>query len=262
MYEGGRELEDFASFIKEKTGVAARIKVPHSDVVVVDTDSFQKIVMDETKDVFVAFTAPWCGHCKALKPIWDKIATYYKNDPNVVIAVVDAHASQNARLREQHGVNAYPTLKFFPKGNKAEPIKYDGYNWEDKLMAFINEQTGLHRAPGGLLDDVVGRVASLDTLAQSLFAAPANTRDSIYAEATGAIGKLGTEGAYYARVFKKVMEDGEDWVAKETKRLTSIVTKRNAPQSKLDEVKIKLNILSAFVKEKVEEAVEQVKEEL
>lgn len=43
-------------------------------------------------------------------------------------------------------------------------------------------------------------------------------------------------------------------------RLTSIVVKRNAPPSKLDEVKIKLNILSAFVKEKVEEAAEKVAE--
>ncbi|KIO34735.1 hypothetical protein M407DRAFT_64110 [Tulasnella calospora MUT 4182] len=259
-YEGGRELEDFANFIKEKTGVAARIKVPHSDVVVVDTDSFEKVVMDDTKDVFIAFTAPWCGHCKALKPIWEKVATYYKNDPNVVIAFIDAHAPQNARVREAHEVNAYPTIKLFAKGKKNAPIKYDGYNWEDKIMSFINEQTGLHRAPGGLLDDKAGRVATLDTLAQSLFAAPATTRDAIYAEAKAAAEKLGAEGAYYARVFKKVVEDSEEWVAKETKRLNSIVVKRNAPQSKLDEVKMKLNILSAFVKEKVEEAAEKVAE--
>ncbi|KAG8954435.1 hypothetical protein FRC04_011762 [Tulasnella sp. 424] len=259
-YEGGRELEDFANFIKEKTGVSGRIKVPHSDVAVVDTDTFDRIVMDDTKDVFLAFTAPWCGHCKALKPIWEKVATYYKNDPNVVIAMVDADAPQNKRLREAHDVNAYPTIKLFAKGKKNEPTKYEGYNWEDKIMSFINEQTGLHRAPGGLLDDKVGRVATLDTLAQNLFAAPASARDTIYAEAKATAEKLGAEGAYYLRVFQKVMENSEEWVAKETKRLTSIVVKRNAPPSKLDEVKIKLNILSAFVKQKVEEAAEKVAE--
>ena len=45
-------------FVNEKTGASGRVKVAPSDVVVLDEDNFDKIVMDETKDVLVEFYAP------------------------------------------------------------------------------------------------------------------------------------------------------------------------------------------------------------
>lgn len=44
--------------------------------------------------------------------------------------------------------------------------------------------------------------------------------------------------------------------------LTSILAKKSLAPSKLDEIKTKLNVLSAFVKGKTEEAIQAVKDEL
>jgi thiol-disulfide isomerase/thioredoxin len=48
---------------------------------------------DPTKDVFVKYYAPWCGHCKKMAPAWIELAEYLKDVEDVIIAEVDATAN-------------------------------------------------------------------------------------------------------------------------------------------------------------------------
>ena len=126
VYEGDlttATVEDIAKFIGDwKAGKL----IPHiqsepvPDVATVNGlttvvgSTWKDIVMDDTKDVFIEYYAPWCGHCKALEPIWKELGEKTKDIDDLVIAKMDA------TLNEVQGldINGFPTVKFHPKGGK------------------------------------------------------------------------------------------------------------------------------------------------
>jgi len=106
-------------------------------VTVVVGTQYDEIVMDKTKDVFVKYYAPWCGHCKKLAPEWESLGEAFKDNKDVVIAKFDATAN------EAEGVNikGYPTLIWYPKGDKAG-VTYDGERALEALKTFVSEKSG------------------------------------------------------------------------------------------------------------------------
>ena len=54
----------------------------------------------------------------------------------------------------RYGVSGFPTLKFFPKGNKAGE-EYEGERDLDDFVAFINEKAGTSRDGKGQLTSKV-----------------------------------------------------------------------------------------------------------
>ncbi|KAJ8692387.1 hypothetical protein PTI98_009705 [Pleurotus ostreatus] len=252
-YESGRDLDSLAAFITQNSGVKSNIKPPPPpETLILDYHTFDEVALDKSKNVLVTFTAPWCGHCKNLKPVYEKVASAFKPESNCVVANIDADDKKNKDIARRYEVSGYPTIKFFPAGSD-QAEDYEGGRSEADFVQFLNEKCGTQRAVGGGLSDDAGRLAQLDDLAHRFFVAAADVRGSILQEATHIAATLGDASKHYLRVMEKVVNGSEAYIEKESKRLASILAKRTMSQAKLDEIKIKANILRAFVDKKVEE---------
>jgi protein disulfide-isomerase A1 len=95
--------------------------------------NFEQIVYDKTKDVFVEFYAPWCGHCKKLTPIWEELGTAFKSTSTVVIGKMDATTNT---APSELDIKGFPTLIFFPADNKSG-VPYDGERDLKSLKKFV-----------------------------------------------------------------------------------------------------------------------------
>lgn len=108
------------------------------EVTVVVGETFNDIVMDPTKDVLIEMYAPWCGHCKKLEPIYDSLAKKLKDEPNVVIAKMDATANDSPQPKYQ--AKGYPTILYAPANNKQNPIKFEGAREVKAMYDWLKEK--------------------------------------------------------------------------------------------------------------------------
>jgi len=96
--------------------------------------NFHEVAMNEEKDVLVEFYAPWCGHCKQLAPIWDKLGEKYKDHESIVIAKMDSTANELEEVK----VQGFPTIKLFKKGTN-EIVDYNGDRTVEGFSKFLED---------------------------------------------------------------------------------------------------------------------------
>ncbi|KAI8325553.1 disulfide isomerase [Martensiomyces pterosporus] len=248
-YAKGRDLDSLSDFVREKTGVAARIKKPISLVAELDYDKFKKVALDDSKFVLVEFFAPWCGHCKRLAPIYAQLSEVFQNDDNVVIASYDA--SDDAKIREEYPIQGFPTIYGFPAGKDAKHVEYDGARTLEDLVAFVNKHAGTQRTASGSLDQLAGRLEALDAIARQYIEASKAQRTKLVATAKKAAGSVKDKTqAKFAKYYIKVMEkinSASDFASKEAERLANVVKSGAVSAGKLDSFAIRQNVLGVFL---------------
>jgi len=116
------------------------------------------------KVVLLKMFAPWCGHCKKMKPDWDKLMVEYKDSETQLIADVDC-TTEGKPICDSNGVKGFPTLKY---GDPSDLQDYSGARTYDGLKKFIDEELKPACSPSNLdlCDDEkkkeIGELMALD----------------------------------------------------------------------------------------------------
>lgn len=94
--------------------------------------SFETDVLQANLPVLVDFWAEWCGPCKMIAPILDKIAGTYADKLKVVKLNVD----ENTGIPAKYGIRGIPTLMLFKNG-QVQATKVGALS-ESQLTAFLD----------------------------------------------------------------------------------------------------------------------------
>ncbi|POY72242.1 hypothetical protein BMF94_4748 [Rhodotorula taiwanensis] len=227
---------------------------------VLTSKNFDGVIASQSEGTLVAFFAPWCGHCKSLEPVWTKIAAQFEGDDRCKVAHLNADEPDAKPLATKYGVSGFPTIKFLEPPSKGGRVEaYGGQRTEEAFLHFLNEKCGTHKLAGGLLNDLAGRIPSLDSLA-SLYLTPTATRPSLLSSASALASSLSDSAAdsplaaYYVKTMNKLDSFGTDgaelaraWLDKERTRLGKLAGRKGQVSAqKIDEARMKQNILAAF----------------
>lgn len=146
-YAGGRSLESMKKYVEKMASgddVAPKSKPEEPEATEEKDDS---LVIDFNNDnfehgiekgvSFVEFFAPWCGHCKRLKPTWDQLADKFSAKTDVTIARVDCTLADCKDLCAQEKVQGFPTLYIYKDGKQLS--EYTGSRSLEDLVEFVEK---------------------------------------------------------------------------------------------------------------------------
>ncbi|KAK3931157.1 Protein disulfide-isomerase A5 [Frankliniella fusca] len=104
-----------------------------SEVIHLTTESYKQI-LKKKRHALVMYYAPWCGHCKNLKPHYQDAAQVFEDEPQVTFAALDC--TEHGEVCKFAGVSGYPTLKYYHYYNKGQS-DYNGGRTKEDLVKFM-----------------------------------------------------------------------------------------------------------------------------
>lgn len=94
---------------------------------------FKNEVLGANQPVLVDFWAEWCGPCRMLAPVIDRIAA--ANDGKIVVGKMNV--DENPETPQQYGIQGIPTLLIFKNGDLANQLV--GFQSQENIQKAIDE---------------------------------------------------------------------------------------------------------------------------
>ena len=98
-------------------------------MLVYNKDNAKEIL--ENKVVFVDFWAPWCGPCRALRPIFEELSEKYSESAVFAKCNVD----DDERFARKHGIASIPCIICFVNGEETD--RSLGFLPQEEIELFI-----------------------------------------------------------------------------------------------------------------------------
>lgn len=113
----------------------AGASIPH-----LTSTTFNYAIAQSSVPVLVQFDAKWCGYCKAMQPLLDKL-----RDSTAEVIIYKVDMDNEPAISAEYGVTTLPTLMIFSRGqliarNEGAMDKSELFEWVEDVAKEARQQ--------------------------------------------------------------------------------------------------------------------------